>query len=239
MILSHANKFIFLKTTKVAGTSLEIALSKYGGNNDIITPINVDDEASRKQLGYLSAQNYLKSIFKYDAKDFGKLVLMRTSAREFHNHITAADIKERVGKKTWDSYLKFSIVRNPFDYAVSRYFWEQKRTSAPTDFRTFLLTKPEMLLMNRKITHIDGKSVVDFMVRYENFESDLTELSGRLNLPGSLWDDFRNISAKGAIRPVSASADEMFFGFQEGIDLIRIICGEEIEKYGYAIPKYV
>ena len=51
MIISHKYKFIFLKTKKTAGTSIEISLSRYCGNNDIITPISIRDEAIRKLLG--------------------------------------------------------------------------------------------------------------------------------------------------------------------------------------------
>jgi hypothetical protein len=38
MIISHKHKFIFFKTKKTAGTSIEIALSKYRGPDDVITP---------------------------------------------------------------------------------------------------------------------------------------------------------------------------------------------------------
>ena len=48
MIISHKYKYIFLKTNKTAGTSIEIALSKHCDHNDIITPISAEDEAIRK-----------------------------------------------------------------------------------------------------------------------------------------------------------------------------------------------
>ena len=47
MIVSHKHKFIFVKTVKTAGTSVEIALSRFCGENDIITPIHPPDEELR------------------------------------------------------------------------------------------------------------------------------------------------------------------------------------------------
>lgn len=47
MILSHEHKFIFLRTKKTAGTSIELALSELCGPDDIITPLTREDEARR------------------------------------------------------------------------------------------------------------------------------------------------------------------------------------------------
>jgi hypothetical protein len=58
MIISHEHKFIFLKTRKMAGTSIEIALSRFCGDEDIITPINVPDERLRETLCYRGLQNF-------------------------------------------------------------------------------------------------------------------------------------------------------------------------------------
>ena len=58
MIISHKYKFIFLKTTKTAGTSVEISLSRFCGDDDIITPIDFADEAIRQLFGK-KPQNYL------------------------------------------------------------------------------------------------------------------------------------------------------------------------------------
>ena len=44
MIINHEKKIIFIKTKKTAGTSLEIALSKYCGANCVIAPIAPVDE---------------------------------------------------------------------------------------------------------------------------------------------------------------------------------------------------
>ena len=64
MILSHKNKFIFIKSFKTASTSLEIALSKYCGEKDIITPI-VILKSSKRGDGFLTLEQkfYLYFIF--------------------------------------------------------------------------------------------------------------------------------------------------------------------------------
>src|SRR5437762_6689028 len=38
MIISHKHKFIFIKTVKTAGTSLEVFLSQHCGPDDVLTP---------------------------------------------------------------------------------------------------------------------------------------------------------------------------------------------------------
>src|SRR5262245_66480011 len=82
MIVSHAHKFIFLKTKKTAGTSIELALSELCGPDDVITPLAEVDEAQRD--GKRSAQNWRlhgwwgsprplweRRRFKFTAEDYG------------------------------------------------------------------------------------------------------------------------------------------------------------------------
>jgi hypothetical protein len=56
MIVSHEHKFIFLKTKKTAGTSIELALSALCGPDDVITPLTTIDEALRE--GKRGARNW-------------------------------------------------------------------------------------------------------------------------------------------------------------------------------------
>ena len=65
MIISHKYKFIFFKTSKTAGTSIEIALSKFCDKDDIITPISKEDEQLRRKLGYRGPQNYKFSLSEW------------------------------------------------------------------------------------------------------------------------------------------------------------------------------
>ncbi|MCA3561673.1 MAG: hypothetical protein IOC82_11665 [Aestuariivirga sp.] len=250
MIICHAKRFIFLKTRKTAGTSFEILLSKYTAPEDVVTPIAPSDEAIRASLGYRGPQNYLarpKADMDFEFAD-------RTEV-QYRNHIEAAKVRFIMGQELFDAYLKVSIIRNPFDSAVSWYFWERSR-SGPTsqeDFRRWLIQEfakrteiqaayvrnirpnPGFFASNRTITHIGGKTAVDVMIRYEKFEADIAAFAERVGLPGSLYREFGNIRAKGSYRPASATAATMFTGFEEGKDLILSIFAEEIDTYQYTL----
>jgi hypothetical protein len=51
VIVSHKHKFIFLKTNKAAGTSTEMALSRFCGPDDIITSFGPVEDKMRKKMG--------------------------------------------------------------------------------------------------------------------------------------------------------------------------------------------
>lgn len=231
MIVSFEHNFIFLKTTKTAGTSFEIALSKYLNSDDIITPIS--EENKRQELNYRGAQNYY-----YPDGLFQKLGILKPR-QKFFNHMTAEEVKKTLGSDAFDKFIKVSIIRNPFDYVVSRYFWRFRdviNTTSKYHFQNWLLTiEKEKLLQNKSITHIGGRNVVDIMLRFEHFEADINSFAERLGLPNSLAAEFKSITAKSQIRPKKATAQEMFDGFSEGIDLVKRLFQEDIENYGYKI----
>ncbi|MDZ4737308.1 MAG: hypothetical protein SGJ07_13260, partial [Rhodospirillaceae bacterium] len=57
MIVSYEHGYIFIKTVKVAGTSVEMALSSYCGPDDVITPVHPRDEV-RRGLKMRRPQNF-------------------------------------------------------------------------------------------------------------------------------------------------------------------------------------
>lgn len=235
MILSHEHRFIFLKTTKTAGSSLHMTLTKYCGPDDIIAPMSPEDERKRASLGYAGPRNCRLPWSEYRWKDY-LYHLVGRERNKYHKHITAGELRAKLDPAVWDRYFKFAVVRNPFDYAVSLYFWRHRgqQPSAP-HFRQWLLARPANLTRNRRITHIGEQCAVDFMVRYEQFEADLGEVARRTGLPVALYSEFRAIGAKAGIRPKQATAREMFAGFDAGVELIEELFKADIEEFGYSI----
>ncbi|MDR5638173.1 MULTISPECIES: sulfotransferase family 2 domain-containing protein [unclassified Thermosynechococcus] len=121
MIINHTYRFIFLKTRKTAGTSIEIALSQFCGSQDVITPIRWQDERIRRQLGYPEPRNFRAPLVDYRLSDWLAL-FYQGSKRKCNNHFTAAEVNNAINPDIWHNYFKFCFERNPFDKAISRYY---------------------------------------------------------------------------------------------------------------------
>ena len=239
MIISHKHKFIFIKTKKVGGTSLEIALSSICGDEDILTPFNegnAKDELMRKNLGFRTSQNYEDSNEKLGKKGTLKVYLgLRKRPVRLLQHSSCIDIKKNVSEEVWNTYHKFSIVRNPYDFAVSFYYNALFTNKIKNiSFKEYLLQNPDILLINWKIiTDEDGKLMLDQVLKYENLKNDLAKLSEKINLDFNIYDIFKDISAKTNRRPKDKSYTEMFKDFDEGKKLVEILSKKQLEIGNY------
>jgi len=182
MIVSHAHKFIFLKTKKTAGTSIELALSELCGPEDVISPLTAIDEA--KRAGKRGAQNwkrhgwwdsprplFKRRWFKFTTADYG-----------FYNHMPAAEARALIDDHVWRSYFKFAFERNPWDRQVSFYHHRYRGEKEPPPFSRFMHQDRAARLNNYDIYAIDGTVAVDFVGRYERLEEDLTLALGRVGV---------------------------------------------------------
>ena len=230
MILSHKYGFIFIKLNKTAGTSVEIAMSKFCGDHDIITPISPEDEAIRRLLHHRGPQNYLAPVSDYSIKTCIQSVLRRRMMRRFFNHMSARDIKERVGDDIWNSYYKFCVVRNPWERIVSMYYWKH-RNETPPPMSAFLESGYPRLLMERgyDLYTIEGDVVVDNVCRFENLEEEMRLLRRRLKLPSSI--DLPR--AKSGFRKDRRHAADILNATQK--EKIRDMFSEEIRLFKYSI----
>jgi hypothetical protein len=184
MIISHTHKFIFIKSLKTAGTSVESILSNYCSGDDIVTPLN-DFSHNRNEKGEFIHR-------AMNAEDY----------REIGQHVDAATIRGRLPAELWNSYFKISLARNPWDRAVSFFYWEHRQDPAIRPQKRFYhhlgvpFSEPKMLQQqfrrflesdkwgdNDRFYTADGKLCVDFVIRYEQLNDDFAEVCRKLGLP--------------------------------------------------------
>ena len=228
MIISHKYKFIFLKTNKTAGTSVEIALSRFCGPDDVITPISRKDEKIRKKLGYRGPQNYLAPLREYSFKDLALSLLKGKRKPKFYNHVSASEVRAIVGQQIWDSYFKFCIERNPWDRVVSLYYWRNPSDPRPT-FSEFIESKIPLILKRWgfELYTIDGHIAVDKICRFENLAEELEKVRVQLGIPEKLY----LTQAKSRLRKEKRKYHEIFGEAEK--EKIAELFADEIQLFRY------
>ena len=129
MIISKANKFVFIKGRKVAGTSVEVGLSTLCTSEDILTPITPIDERLRLKATGLMAQNYganaaqLKRYRKALINSEQQTELDWSSIRKprgtYGGHMNLTDMEKVFGDFDQD-WTIIAITRCPYEQAISR-----------------------------------------------------------------------------------------------------------------------
>ncbi len=225
MIVSHRHRFIFVRTRKTAGTSVEIGLSKFCGPDDIIT--RDTDDALRRELGYPGPQNdggIPRSAYTFSE---WRRFLTRGERARFKNHTPAARIRALVGEEIWCSYYKFAIERDPWDKAISLYYWRTRDQQPRPPLLTFLQKVGARSLSNAHIYMIGGELAVDRVIAYENLATQLEEIRQHLALP----EPVTLPRAKSTHRTEKLHYSELIGEAERAV--IDATCRREIELLGY------
>lgn len=230
MIVSHRHRFIFLKTAKTAGTSLEIALSSICGPRDIITEISRDDEATRSRLGYRGPQNHRVPWLKLSPRGLARIGVRGARPTWLFNHTTAGEIRAAVSSDVWRDYYKFTIVRNPWDRMVSLYFYMTRNQAPPPSFHDYIVGNPARVLDNWRQYTLDGRPVMDSVIRFEAFAETIASVSREAGFPATVLDVFQAQNAKAQHRDRSfrmSALDATFIG---------LLAEPEARAFGYDAP---
>jgi hypothetical protein len=226
MIISHRHRFIFVKTRKTAGTSVEIALSRACDEADVITPTTPQDEAIRAARGGLSPRNTAIPVRGALDPAWRAEWWQQRRRPHFYNHVPATRIRTALGRKRWSSYSTFTVERNPWSRAVSLYYWRTKDLPARPSFTDFLRSTDTELLSNFALYADVQGPIVRRVLSYESLDTELEQLRAEVGLPGTP----ELPRAKSGHRP---DDDWRALYSPQDIAFVADMCRREIAAFGY------
>ncbi|WP_282167890.1 sulfotransferase family 2 domain-containing protein [Shewanella japonica] len=151
-------------------------------------------------------------------------------------HLLAKQIRQEVGEQIFSDFFKFTIVRNPWDKAVSQFSYMSKRKdlrefcrlSDSADFKTYLqaITKVKHVQWMPQVDFIlddEGNPLVDFIGRFESLDIDVSKIFNKLNITSTLphinqgnrdsYHQFYDEESKGMVAELF-SKDIAYFNYQ-------------------------
>ncbi len=225
MLVSHVKKFIYTKTVKTAGTSVEVYFEPYCVAPDATDPPHYREE----QISEFGIVGYRGGDVR---------------GRRWFNHMPAKAIKNQVGEQIWSDYFKFCVIRNPFDRYISAFYYLKSIDGIAFPHDAALMPDAEMFMwwmrqsgtiesiFDRDQYTIDGQVCVDFIIQYEKLLDGLEVVCSRLAIP---YRPQTLKSLKGGVRPVGESVGDFFD--VDLIDRIMNLYNLEIRLFGYCPPK--
>jgi hypothetical protein len=218
MLVSHRKHFIYTKTVKTAGTSVESYFEQYCMSEG-------EWEFTHAREQYVSGAG----IIGYRGAD--------GSGREWFNHMPAIDIKNKVGKEVWDNYFKFCVIRNPFDKLVSYFFFLEKQGNPHSEadettiarFRKWIAKGVDAIDRDKYL--IDGEVCVDYFIRFEELENGIQQVCDRLNV---VFEPEKIPKLKAGVRDGSISLSDFYDA--ETARAVSSAYQLEMNLFGYDSP---
>lgn len=112
-IINHTHNFVFVHVPKAAGTSVTNLLSEFTSYCDL-------------EIGGTSFGEEIQNPY---FRRFG-----------LKKHSPAGDIRSVIGDQRWGSFYKFSVVRNPYDRAVSIFNFLRSWEGCPREIQQEILS---------------------------------------------------------------------------------------------------
>ncbi len=237
MIISHYYKFIFIKPRKVAGTTIELILSPFLEPGDLATSLQPEEEKLRvTKKGVLVGDIYKMNYFGLPSKLRDHSTLKKTYS---------------LFNQSLEGYKVVSACRNPWDRAVSNFFWAKRHTSiaqqghdvqkkeflkftnayGPKTWMDHFYGRKRQRRLNSWHLYSDKKVCkVSYFIRFENLETDLSNLQNHLSLPYSPAPE--GFQAKSRTRPKTTRPWQEYYDTKT-IELVAKCCAEEINRFNY------
>lgn len=167
-IISYRHRFIFIKTVKTAGTSIEIDLSRRVEDEAVVTPITPSDDNHHPR--------------NYCAQD---------GTVRYTNHMKANLIRDQIGGDRFAGFFKFCVEREPVEKCISQ-FHMLRNSPVHNQGGQYTLSWqdycdagkfPVELGKYSEMRNGQRHLLVDRVLRYERLKTDLPELLNSLGIP--------------------------------------------------------
>ncbi len=204
-MICHRRQFIFIHIGKNGGQSVEKALRPFAFSipQRIIRYVDIRT-GKRDPLGITAAGS----------------------------HPSVADLKRVLGEETFDAYYTFCFVRNPWSRLLSFYKFAKLRPNSIhhkdvtslkfDDFVDKYSEEPPMRSQSSLIVGSDGRTLVDFVGRFENIHQDFRTVCQTLRCSADL--PHKNKTAKSDFRSAYS---------QRSIDTVAKLYADDIKTFDY------
>ena len=163
VLVSHKYRFIYIKNQKVAGSSVESFFGKYCVDPKFKYTYVDDIPGKNSKFGILGTRRDDKNNWK-----------MR---RWFDDgHAGARIIRKKIGFNKFNSYIKFCVIRNPYDKMVSLYFYNKSRNKIPSNMTFKQFVKSGKKCNNLKHHGLRSVSTCKYFIRYETLYEDIKKM---------------------------------------------------------------
>lgn len=226
MLISHKYKFIFVHIYKTAGTSVTNVFLPHARLIDRL----VYDHPVVKPI-------VRKIVTLMNWHDDG---LKQFTG--FHKHAKAYEFRDKLGRKTYASYFKFTFVRNPFDFLVSLYFYNLQNEEHPQHDAISKMSFAEYLaklIASKPPRQTDfvtdpesGEVIVDYIGRFETIEKDVRNIQNAVGINQKRGIPHHNPSTKRTRKTYTEYYDK------KTRKLVETYFGDDLANFGYSFNGY-
>lgn len=219
MILSTSHSFIFVHVPKTAGTAMTAALEPHA--------VTGTRTALRRALRWLPLREAPDRAY-------------------FRKHETAAAMRAKLGPQVFDRFFRFTVVRNPFDHAVSHYEYLKEfrnpkkaaefaamsfadylrwRTTERGPFVPIFSTLPDQA---HWLVDGAGRLLVNRVMRFETLADDFAQVMDEVGLPGTRMERINPTRAKVKGRSLASYYDA------GTLATVRALYARDFDLFGYS-----
>ncbi len=227
MIISHKYRFIFVKTAKTAGSSIEVFLSKICGAGDVVTPLT-PNEIGHVPRNFRGLFNPLLEILAGRGTTWKPTLTNFFQRYKYYSHLPARMGRHRAGAEIWNTYYKFCVERNPWDKSLSHYHMINTMRGGGLSLDAYLAKGKFCWNTHIYLDFDEQTCLVNRVLDYDRLDEELAEVMGKLNIPfcGKL-----NERSKANLRSDRRHYREVFSDNQA--EQIRSAFAKEIAIHGF------